>query len=182
MPFTRPCLQVDSSSTNAELEISGSTSTDENGVTLSGKIRICNLVFLDVEAENFEVSNTDTDTLLLDTIDVPAGNVLGVEILPANTDRCGKGGVSVLSLGEEIPSGEEPLQLGEAGLASSIVTTGGRQGLRAARIRILGPPGGTGFIENLIIKRSSVFGKIKLQDLEIQDLILQDLVVETPPI
>ncbi len=172
----RQVLLLDSSSTSAELKIGGSCSTTD-GVTTDGVIRICNLVFLDVEAKDFDVNTTDV--VRLDMVNVSTENNIDIEVTPSNTITCGRGGTSVLSLGEEIPFQEEQVEIGLGGQVVSLVTTSGRQGLRATRIHILGPSGETGYIENLIIEGCSVFGNIKLNDLEIQELFLKNLTVDS---
>lgn len=51
-------------------------------------------------------------------------------------------------------------------------------GLRVDRIVIVGPPGSDGFIEHLIVRQTSVFGKIDIEDVEIQNLILKDVTLD----
>jgi hypothetical protein len=46
------------------------------------------------------------------------------------------------------------------------------------QLRILGPPGAEGFIETLVLERSSVFGRIELRNLQIKELVLDSVTVQ----
>ncbi len=144
--------------------------------TSSGKIVICNLLLQKVDAEELEI---DGKVTRMEFINVVAdGDELDIDLEVKNAIRCGRGGASVLFLG-----------VGRQELADKIVDIDEffdfpqglprrETGLRADRIVIVGPSGGDGFIEHLIIRQTSVFGKIEIEDVEIQSLILKDVTLD----
>lgn len=146
-----------------------------------GSINICNLILKQVEADKLEVK--DTEVVQMDTLNVVAqDDEFDVEVQPANVVRCGRGGTTVLTvgitradldignLGDDAKSGLEALfeQLGNDH----------DSGARVDRIRVLGPEGKTAFIENLVILRSSAFGKIQIRDVKIQNFILDTVTLD----
>lgn len=147
------------------LEIAGSDNP-------SGELHICKLVFEKVDANDFVVQ--DTDAVTFTAVNVVGDNSLQINVNPVNDVRCGRGGVAAIALG--VPIG------GTSSVLSSLVVTDtdGHQGLRDNRIKILGPSGDNGFIETLIVKNSSVFGRIELRHLRVQEFILDTVTVDNP--
>lgn len=144
-----------------------------------GDIRICNLIIKQVDAKKLEVH--DTKVVRLDSFDVVAqDNELDLEIEPVNVVRCGRGADSALAFGIDrtdidvgnAENGEPVLPL------LDILGKDRDSGLRADRVRILGPEGKNGFIENLIILRSSVFGRIEVRDVKVQNVILDSVTLD----
>ncbi len=147
-----------------------------HSATSSGKIVICNLLMQKVDAEELEI---DAKVAHAEFINVVADDdELDIDIEVKNVIRCGRGGASVLFLG-----------LGRRELADKIIDIDEffdfpqglpdrETGLRVDRIVIIGPSGGDGFIEHLIIRQTSVFGKIEIEDVEIQTLTLKDVTLD----
>lgn len=141
-----------------------------------GDIRICTLVLKDVEAESLVVK--DTEAVHVDVFDVAAkDNELDVEIEPVNVVRCGRGGTSVISAG--IERGDADIEVVDVGVESTnnkalldILGKDRNSGIKVDRVRILGPEGKTGFVENIIVLRTSVFGRIEVRDVKVQDIFL----------
>ena len=146
-----------------------------------GSINICNLILKQVEADKLDVK--DTEVVQMDTLNVVAqDDEFDVEVQPANVVRCGRGGTTVLTvginradldignLGDDAKSGLEALfeQLGNDP----------DSGARVDRIRVLGPEGKTAYIENLVILRSSVFGRIQIRDVKIQNLVFDTVTLD----
>ena len=143
----------------------------------SGDIVICNLLLQKVDAEELEID--EADVARMEFINVVADDdELDIDVEIKNAIRCGRGGASVLFLG-----------VGRQELADKIVDIDEffdfpqglprrETGLRVDRIVIVGPSGGDGFIEHLIVRQTSVFGKIEIEDVEIQSLILKDVTLD----
>ncbi len=154
------------------LEIAG----QPNSVTSTrGDIRICNLIIKDVDAEELDIH--DTEAVSFDSLDVAAkDNELDVEIEPVNVARCGRGGTSVISLGVE--RGDLDIENVEVNNNSSLLAILGKtkdSGLKVDRVRILGPEGKSGYVETVIVLRTSVFGRIEVRDVKVQDLLLNGI-------
>lgn len=153
------------------LEVRGRHTT-----TSSGSIVICNLLLQKVDAEELEIHGYVARMELTNV--VANDDELDIDVEVKNTIRCGRGGASVLFLG-----------VGRQELADKIVDIDEffdfpqglprrETGLRVDRIVIVGPSGGDGFIEHLIVRQTSVFGKIDIEDVEIQNLILKDVTLD----
>jgi len=152
------------------LEIAGLA--DPSGTT--GLIVICKLVLRNVDARELTVDNVHTKILTppVNTV-IPA---LPIDFVDPNlVVDCGRGGIAVLALGvESLEQGD--LQTGQG--PTDAVITEGREGVRLNQLRILGPPGAEGFIETLVLERSSVFGRIDLRNLQIKELVLESVTVQ----
>jgi hypothetical protein len=154
-----------------DLEVRGRHSS-----TSSGDIIICNLLMQKVDAEELEI---DGDVARMEILNVVADDdELDLDLEVKNVIRCGRGGASVLFLGlgrrelvDKILDIDEFFDFPE-GLPER------ETGLRVDKIVIVGPSGGDGFIEHLIIRQTSVFGKIEIEDVEIQHLILKDVTLD----
>jgi len=149
------------------LEIVGHDSTGTDG-----KINIGTLTFKRIDAEELDI---DADVVRTSTANVAAeDNELDLDLEVVNVVRTGRGGPSTLYIG--INAGDDLPELQD----DPRVTFADREkkGLRADRIRIIGPDTGTGFIETLTIRDSSVFGRIDVRDVEIQNLVLQDIFLD----
>jgi hypothetical protein len=140
-----------------------------------GSLNICNLILREVEADRLDVK--ETEVVRMDTVNVVAhDNEFDVEVEPANVVRCGRGGTTVLTVGID----RRDLDIGNLGddaksTLEALFEVLGKErdsGARVDRIRVIGPEGKTGFIENLVILRSSAFGKIQVRDVKIQNLVL----------
>ncbi len=147
-----------------------------------GKINIGTLAFIEVDAEELEI---DADIMRLSMENVVAeDDELDLDLDIVNVVRIGRGASSTLFLGISRQSLQEKF-----GTASQDLdldrrrrgVTGRETGLRVDRIRIIGPDSGTGFVELLVILQSSVFGKIKVDDVKIQDLILEQVSLDHSP-
>ena len=139
----------------------------------SGKLNIANLVFEKVDAKKLEI---DADVVHVDIENVAAeDNELDLDLEVVNVVRAGRGGTSVLLIGvTESDILREIEFVSDLTKIEKLIDTKG-EGLRVDRIRILGPSSGTGFIENLIIRRVSVFGNIEVRDVDVNNLILKDV-------
>jgi hypothetical protein len=156
------------------LEIDGDPNSSDS------TIRICNLVLHKVDAEELEID--DTEVVRLDAVNVVGeDSELDIDVEVVNVIRCGRGGASTLFLGVRR---EDLIDK----IANVILRTEDREilrgiprretGIRVDRIRIEGPSDGDGFIEHLVIRHTSVFGKIEIRDVEIQNVLLMDVTVE----
>ncbi len=163
---------IDGSGLSPLLEVRGRHTT-----TSSGKIVICNLLLQKVDAERLEIDEAYVARIELINV-VANDDELDIDVEIKNAIRCGRGGASVLFLG-----------VGRQELVDKIVDIDDvfdfpqglperETGLRVDRIVIVGPYGGNGFIEHLIIRQTSVFGKIEIEDVEIQNLILKDVTLD----
>lgn len=150
------------------LEINGSEAPG------TGTINIGALAFLTVNAEQLEI---DADVVRTDISNTVAkDNELDLDLDAVNVVRTAGGAASSLYLGigradrelklQGIFDEVNGVQLGRSGAIRD-------DGLRADRIRILGPSSGTAFVELLVVKQSSVMGKIDVDRVAIQDLILR---------
>jgi hypothetical protein len=152
------------------LEIAGQ---DDPAAGTTGRIVICKLVVRNVDAR--ELAAVNVEAKFLSAVDTFAASPLNVVVNPDLVVDCGRGGIAVLALGvESLEQGE--LQTGQGPTAA--VNTEGREGVRLNRLRILGPPGAEGFIETLVLERSSVFGRIELRNLQIKELVLDSVTVQ----
>lgn len=159
------------------LEIAGQT--DSSGS--QGVIRICLLVIQEVDAEELDIKNTEVVRLQVVNV-VAEDDELDIdEIEVVNVIRCARGAASTVSLGvarRDREGGglfESDIDILERAFG---VPERRETGLRADRIRILGPQGRTGFIERLLIRETSVFGRIELRNLKVQDLVLEKVTLE----
>lgn len=119
----------------------------------------------------------------LDSFNVLAkDDELDVEVKPVNVVRCGRGANTVLAIGID----RKDLDVGFADNGNGsdvsrlfeILGKEKESGLRVDRVRVLGPEGKTGFIENLIVLRTSVFGRIEVRDVKIQHAILDSVTLD----
>lgn len=155
------------------LEIRG-----ESGFADSSKIRICNLVLQKVDAEELEID--DTDVVRIEAVNVVGDDSeIDIHVEVVNVIRCGRGAASTLFLGvrrEELIDKIANVVLEGREIIRGIPRR--ETGLRVDRISIIGPDSGTGFIEHMIIRHTSVFGKIEIRGVEVQNLLLMDVTVE----
>jgi hypothetical protein len=142
------------------LEVAG---RDDPVAGTTGRIVICKLVLRKVDAREIVAVNVEAKTLTAVDVAVPAP--INVAVTPDLVVACGRGGTAALALGVE------SLDPGDLQPANA-VDTGGRQGMRINQLRILGPAGDEGFIETLVLERSSVFGRIELRNLQIKEVVL----------
>jgi hypothetical protein len=151
------------------LEIAG---RDDPVTGTAGRIVICKLVLRKVDAVELKAVNTEAKTL--DAVDVVAPGGSAIAVNPDLIVECGRGGAAVLALGVE------SVELGDLqpGTGQGPTQTEGREGVRMNRLRILGPPGAEGFIETLVLERSSVFGRIELRNLQIKELVLDSVTAQ----
>ena len=157
------------------LEIAGQ---DDPAAGTTGRIVICKLVLRKVDVKELTAANVEINSLSAVDIAVPNPLLVALNSLvnPALVVDCGRGGDAVLALGvESLEQGD--LQAATAQGPTSAVNTGGREGVRLNRLRILGPPGAEGFIETLVLERSSVFGRIELRNLQIKELVLDSVTI-----
>jgi len=139
------------------LEIAGQ---DDPAAGTTGRIVICKLVLRNVDAR--ELAAVNVEAKFLSAVNTFAQSPLNVVVNPDLVVNCGRGGTAVLALGvESLELGDLQAETGQG--ATAAVNTVGRQGVRLNKLRILGPPGAEGFIETLVLERSSVFGRIDLQ-------------------
>jgi len=154
------------------LEIAG---RDDPAAGTTGRIVICKLVLRKVDARELAVVNVEAK--ILSAVDTFAPSPLNVVVNPDLVVDCGRGGVAVLALGvESLEQGDLQAETGQGPTGS--VDTKGREGVRLNQLRILGPPGAAGFIETLVLERSSVFGRIELRNLQIKELVLDSVTVQ----
>jgi len=153
------------------LEIAGQ---DDPAAGTTGRIVICKLVLRKVDAR--ELAAVNVEIKILSAVDTVAPPLNGL-VNPNLVVDCGRGGIAVLALGvESLEQGD--LQAGTAQGPTAAVNTEGREGVRLNQLRILGPPGAEGFIETLVLERSSVFGRIELRNLQIKELVLDSVTVQ----
>jgi hypothetical protein len=156
------------------LEIAGQ---DDPAAGTAGRIVICKLVLRKVDVKELAAANVEINSLSAVDIAVPNPLLVALNSLvnPALVVDCGRGGDAVLALGvESLEQGD--LQTGQGPTAA--VITGGREGVRLNQLHILGPPGAEGFIETLVLERSSVFGRVELRNLQIKELVLDTVTVQ----
>lgn len=154
------------------LEIAGQ---DDPAAGTTGRIVICKLVLRNVDARELAAFNVETK--FLSAVDTFTPSPLNVVVNPDLVVECGRGGIAVLALGvESLELGDLQAETGQGPTAA--VNTEGREGARLNRLRILGPPGAEGFIETLVLERSSVFGRIELRNLRIKELVLDSVTVQ----
>lgn len=153
------------------LEIAGQV--DPAGTT--GRIVICKLVLRKVDARELTADNVEIK--IFSPVDFFIPILPNVVVNPDLVVDCGRGGNAVLALGvESLELGD--LQAGTEQGPTAAVNTEGREGVRLNQLRILGPPGAEGFIETLVLERSSVFGRIELRNLQIKELVLDSVTVQ----
>ncbi|MBI2917274.1 MAG: hypothetical protein HYY01_04695 [Chloroflexi bacterium] len=156
------------------LEIAG-----QSGQFGSGKLRICTLTFDTVEAERLDI---DADVVRVKIENVVAeDNELDLDLEVVNVVRCGRGAASVLKLGVVHTLDDKDSNNNGNGDGPRVSKRGRETGLRVDRIRILGPQSSVGFVENLTVIRSSVFGRIEVRDVEIQELVLKNVSLDDSP-
>jgi len=158
------------------LEIAGQ---DDPAAGTTGRIVICKLVLRKVDARELAAFNVEIKSLSAVDIAVPDPLLVALNGLvnPGLVVDCGRGGTAVLALGvESLELGDLQAEAGQG--ATAAVNTEGRQGVRLNQLRILGPPGAEGFIETLVLERSSVFGRIELRNLQIKELVLESVTVQ----
>ncbi len=119
----------------------------------------------------------------LDSFNVVAkDDELDVEIEPVNVVRCGRGATTVLTAGIERRDLDIGFEADDKNFTvASLFRLLGKEkdsGLRVDRVRVLGPEGKTGFVENLIVLRTSVFGKIEVRDVKIQHAVLDTVTLD----
>lgn len=113
----------------------------------NGTIRIGTLTFFKVDARRLEIADTIVVTSNLTNV-VAEDNELNLNITTANVTFVGRGAKSLLSF----------------------------HNVRFDRVRILGPGGDAdGHLERLTVNRTSVFGRIRIEDARIQQLVLTDV-------
>jgi len=159
------------------LEIAGQD--DTAGTT--GRIVICKLVLRKVDARELAAFNVEIKSLSAVNTFVPSLNILNPAPLdivnPGPVVDCGRGGTAVLALGvKSLEQGDLQAQTGQG--PTTAVNTEVREGVRLNQLRILGPTGAEGFIETLVLERSSVFGRIELRNLQIKELVLDSVTVQ----
>jgi len=158
------------------LEIAG---RDDPAAGTTGRIVICKLVLRKVDAGDLAAVNVEINSLSAVDIAVPNPLLVALNGLvnPGLVVDCGRGGTAVLALGvESLEQGDLQAETGQGPTAA--VNTEGREGVRLNQLRILGPPGAEGFIETLVMERSSVFGRIELRNLQIKELVLDNVTVQ----
>lgn len=157
------------------LEIKG----HEPSASGNGTLNIGTLSFLNVDAEEMKI---DADIMRVTLQNVVANDdELDLDLRVVNVVRTGRGAASSLLLGLNRVQRQDKFFTGEDIGVGSRGFTEREAGLRVDRIRIIGPDSGTGFVELITIKQSSVFGKIEVDDVEIQDLVLQQVVLDDSP-
>jgi hypothetical protein len=154
------------------LEIAGQ---DDPAAGTTGRIVICKLVLRKVDARELAAFNVEAK--FLSAVDTFTPSPLNVVVNPDLVVDCGRGGIAVLALGvESLELGDLQTETGQG--PATAVNTEGREGVRLNQLRILGPPGAEGFIETLVLERSSVFGRIELRNLQIKELVLDSVTVQ----
>src|SRR6185369_3270354 len=162
------------------LEIAGQDQVDPvtGATTAPGRIVICKLVLRKVDARELTANNVEINSLSAVDIAVPNPLLVALNgiVNPALVVDCGRGGTAVLALGvESLELGDLQAQTGQGPTAA--VNTKVREGVRLNQLHILGPPGAEGFIETLVLERSSVFGRIELRNLQIKELVLDTVTI-----
>lgn len=165
----------DSSSSNTSplFEISGH---DSESAGATGKLHIGKLLIRKVDAERLDIDDTKVVRLDINNV-VAKDNEFRVDVDVVNVVRTGRGGASSLFIGtsrKEIAETALSLMKLPDDLDEFLSETQ-ENGLRVDRIRILGPNSGQGFIEKLVVFRTSVFGEFRVRDVEVQDLVLRDI-------
>ncbi len=142
-------------------------------------IRICTMVLQKVDAEELEVHDTEVVRVTLENV-VAEDDELDIDVEVVNVIRCGRGGSSTLFVGVSREGLIDRISgfLSFEELEVGVDIPSNDTGVRVDRIRILGPDSGEAFIENLIIRRTSVFGKIEVKDVKIKDLFLIDVTLD----
>jgi len=154
------------------LEIAGQ---DDPAAGTTGRIVICKLVLRKVDAR--ELAAVNVEAKFLSAIGTFTPSPLNVTVNPDLVVDCGRGGIAVIALGvESLELGDLQTEVGQG--PTTAVNTEGREGVRLNQLRILGPPGAEGFIETLVLERSSVFGRIELRNLQIKELVLDSVTVQ----
>jgi hypothetical protein len=158
------------------LEIAGQAQVDlATGTTVTGRIVICKLVLRKVDARELAAFNVEIK--ILSAVDFFTPSPPNIVVNPNLVVDCGRGGTAVLALGvESLELGDLQTETGQGPTAA--VNTEGREGVRLNQLHLLGPPGADGFIETLVIERSSVFGRIELRNLQIKELVLDSVTVQ----
>jgi len=165
-------VQLVNSPSEPTLKIAG---RDDLLTSSSGSITICTLVVRKVDIEELVVENVQASRVTV--VDFASEHGLDVKITPVNVIRCGRGGVGVLALGAETSENADLLDFG-IGVSQNAVRffrTTGKEGVRMNKVEILGPEGGDGFIETLVLDHSSVFGRVELRNLQINELIIDSV-------
>jgi len=173
----REVLLVGSPQEPPTLEIAGQDQVDPvtGATTATGRIVICKLVLRKVDAR--ELAALNVETKILSAVDFFTPSPPNVVVNPDLVVDCGRGGTAVLALGvESLELGDLQTEA-EQGPTAAVITEG-REGVRLNQLRILGPPGAEGFIETLVLERSSVFGRIELRNLQIKELVLESVTVQ----
>jgi hypothetical protein len=158
------------------LEIAGRDQVDlVTGATATGRIVICKLVLRKVDVRELTAVNVVAKSL--SAVNTFSPNPLTVVVNPDLVVDCGRGGIAVLALGvESLELGDLQTETGQGPTAA--VITEGSEGVRLNQLHILGPLGAEGFIETLVIERSSVFGRVELRNLQIKELVLDSVTVQ----
>ena len=158
------------------LEIAGQDQVDlATGTTVTGRIVICKLVLRKVDARELAAFNVEIK--ILSAVNTILPPLLDIVVDPDLVVDCGRGGIAVHALGvESLELGDLQAETGQGPTAA--VNTEGREGVRLNQLHILGPPGADGFIETLVMERSSVFGRIELRNLQIKELVLDSVTVQ----
>ena len=169
----REVLLVGSPLEPPTLEIAG---RDDPAAVTPGRIVICKLVLRNVDARELAADN-----VVVKVISPPVNTIIPPLPIgfvdPDLVVGCGRGGIAVLALGvESLELGDLQAETGQSPTAA--VNTEGREGVRLNQLHILGPPGAEGFIETLVLERSSVFGRIELRNLQIKELVLDSVTVQ----
>lgn len=167
-------LLVDSPS-EPTLEIHGQ---DDLTTGSSGRVIICELKLRKVDAEELRVANTKITQLAALNV---ALDEQEIQVDPVNVVRCGRGGVAVVALGG-LDTEDDIGILDTRDSALLVLTAGGNAGFRANRIRILGPPGKDGFVEKVLIERTSVFGQFEINQAAVKRLVLETVTIDRDPI
>ena len=168
-------VQLVNSPSEPTLEIAGRNDSVSGS---SGDIVICTMVIRKVDIEELVVENVQASRVTV--VDFASEHGLDVTLNPVNVIRCGRGGVGVLALGAETSENGDLLPFG-VGVSQDEVrffNTAGKEGVRMNRVQILGPEGGDGFIETLVLDHSSVFGRVELRNLKIKELIIESVTVD----
>ncbi|MBI4320422.1 MAG: hypothetical protein HY675_18185 [Chloroflexi bacterium] len=151
--------------TDPLLEIAGRSNSGGS----RGDIRFCNLALRLVDAKRLEIR--DTEAVRVDVVNTVAkDNELDMHVSAVNVVRCGRGANTVIALGID----KRDVDIGNFDILDALGKVK-ESGLRVDRIRILGPEGRTGFVEHLVVVRTSVFGEIEIRDVKIQRLLLDNV-------
>jgi hypothetical protein len=153
---------------------------DDPATGASGALVICKLIIKDVDIEELQVENVLVSHATV--VNFASQHGLDVTVDPVNVIRCGRGGVGVLAVGAASFQDQGVVldsTVFDPSLASvRVIANDGKDGARLNEVQILGPVGFDGFIETLIINRSSVFGLVELRNLEIKELIVDTVTVD----